>query len=552
VYFSNDYDGQDPTTATWQELECELSQGSWNWVESGEISLDEFSGSNCYIGFKYTCTDEEAAGWEVDDIMLVSGGISTDPYLIATPNALSGFSHVVGHGPSASQTFNLTGGNFLPAAGGSYGYVLLTLGDNSPFEISLDDEEYTSTLYIEIGGSTLDTTIFVRLWGDEIGQYDRVLLIEAAYQGIFNFLVTLSGEVLSADQPTISAAMPLYIQGNNGSNNNRVPVAIQVTLLNLEPNTTYRYTNQLVDGNDGPETAGAGNVIYVNDQGFYRSTSPSLESEGDYGEFTTSANGSQIVWFMNEPTANARFTPGNHVYLRIRLNDGHDGTEVANTFTTDEYATVLNFGTENDEYSGSAFYVKSEEAPMSFAMLLSDANDLRPLYSTSIETTGVDYGNINQYADFYKEEVAGNDGWFGGILPNVNPNGINRILIWDLYSYSLNEYLTENGEWYPNANTVNPTNGLDEPIFIDLTYDGVEETVESNVKVWSADHEFVIENGDNAHYNMTVYNILGQPMIMKQINAGSTESISHSLATGVYIIRLQNNQNAVSVKVIVK
>ena len=553
VYFSNDYDGQDPTTATWQELECELSQGSWNWVESGEISLNEFSGTNCYIGFKYTCTDDEAAGWEVDDIMLVSGGISTDPYLIATPNALSGFSHVVGHGPSASQTFNLTGGNFLPAAGGSYGYVLLTLGDNSPFEISLDDEEYTSTLYIEIGGSTLDTTIFVRLWGDEIGQYDRVLLIEAAYQGIFNFLVTLSGEVLSADQPTISAAMPLYIQGNNGSNNDRVPVAIQVTLLNLEPNTTYRYTNQLVDGNDGPETAGAGNVIYVNDEGFYRSTSPSLETEGNYGEFTTSSNGSQIVWFMNEPTANARFTPGNHVYLRIRLNDGHDGTEVANTFTTDEYATVLNFGTENDEYSGSAFYVKSEEAPMSFAMLLSGANDFRPLYSTSIETTGVDYGNINQYADFYKEEVAGNDGWFGGILPNVNPNGINRILIWDLYSYSLNEYFTENGEWYPNANTVNPTNGLDEPIFIDLTYDGVEEQeVEANIKVWSTDHEFVIENGDNAQYNMTVYNILGQPMIMKQINAGSAERINHSLATGVYIISLQNNQNAVSVKVIVK
>ena len=295
-----------------------------------------------------------------------------------------------------------------------------------------------------------------------------------------------------------------------------------------------------------------GNVIYVNGDGFYRTTSPSLETEGNYGEFTTSANGSQIVWFMNEPTANARFTPGNHVYLRIRLNDGHNGTEVANTFTTDEYATVLNFGTENDEYSGSAFYVKSEEAPMSFAMLLSDANPYRPLYSTSIETTGVDFGSINQYADFYKEKVAGKDGWFGGILPNVNPNGVNRIVIWDLYSYTLNEYLSVNGEWSPEANTVNPTNGLDEPIFIDLTDDGVEEGMATNVKVWSTDHEFVIENGDNAHYNMTVYNILGQPMMMKQINAGSAECISHSLATGVYIISLQNNQNAVSVKVIVK
>ena len=554
VYFSNDYDGEDPTEATWQEIECTLSQGSWTWTESGEISLDGFSGSNCYIGFKYTCTDEEAAGWEVDDIMLVSGGISTDPYLIATPNALSGFSHVVGHGPSASQTFNLTGGNFLPAAGGSYGYVLLTLGDNSPFEISLDDEEYTSTLYIEIGGSTLDTTIFVRLWGDEIGQYDRVLLIEAAYQGIFNFLVTLSGEVLSADQPILSDAfMPFYIQGNNGSNNNRVPVATAAYFENLEPNTTYRYTNQFVDGNDGPETAGAGNVIYANVEGFYRSTSPSLGTEGGYGEFTTDENGEGFAWFINEPTANARFTPGNHVYLRIRLNDGHDGTTVAHTFTTEDYATVLNFGNEIDEYSGSAFYAKSNEAPMSFAMMFATDEDWRPIYCTPIETVGVDYGSINQYANFYKELVAGQDGWFGGILPNNNENGINIIWILDMESYIINEFYTENGEWHPEAQTINPTNGLDEPIFIDLTYDGVEEQeAEANVTIWNAGNEFVIENGDNAHYTMTVYNVLGQSMMQRQINAGSTERISHDLSTGVYVISLQNSHNKVAKKVIVR
>ena len=40
--------------------------------------------------------------------------------------------------------------------------------------------------------------------------------------------------------------------------------------------------------------------------------------------------------------------------------------------------------------------------------------------------------------------------------------------------------------------------------------------------------------------------------MMKQINAGSTERISHSLASGVYVIRLQNNQNSVSVKVFVR
>ena len=554
VYFSNDYDGEDPTEATWQEIECALSQGSWTWTESGEISLDGFSGTNCHIAFKYTSTETEAAGWEVDDILLVSGGISTDPFLIATPNALSGMTHIFEQGPSEAMTFNLTGGNFLSAPGGGYGSVTLSLGGNSPYQISFDGEEYWSSLYIELGeNSSLDTTIFVRLWGDEIGQYDWILYIEVPYSGL-STIVTLSGQVLSADQPAISDAfMPYYIQGNNGSNNNRVPVATAVYFENLEPSTTYRYTNQFVDANDGPETAGAGNVIYANVEGFYRSTSPSLSTEGGYGEFTTDENGEGFAWFINEPTANARFTPGNHVYLRIRLNDGHDGTTVAHTFTTEDYSTVLNFGNEIDEYSGSAFYAKSEEAPMTFAMLFATDDDWRPTYSTPIEATGIDYGSINQYANFYKEEVAGNDGWFGGILPNDNENGINVIWILDMDSYVISDYYTQNGEWAPEAHTVNPNVGLDEPIFIDLTDDGVEEQeAVANVKVWSTDHEFVIENGESTHFMMTVYNILGQPMMQKQINAGSTERISHSLAAGVYVIRMENNLNKVSVKVIVK
>ena len=552
VYFSNDYDGEDPTTATWEQLECELSQGSWTWTESGEISLDGFNGTNCYIAFKYTCTDDEAAGWEVDDIMLVSGGISTDPFLIATPNALSGMTHIFEQGPSEAMTFNLTGGNFLSAPGGGYGSVTLSLGGNSPYQISFDGEEYWSSLYIELGeNSSLDTTIFVRLWGDEIGQYDWILYIEVPYSGL-STIVTLSGQVLSADQPAIYDDLPLYIQGNNGSNNNRVPVATAVYFENLEPNTTYRYTNQFVDANDGPETAGAGNVIYANIEGFYRSTNPSLSTEGGYGEFTTDMEGAAVVWCVNEPTANARFTPGNQVFLRIRINDGHEGITVDRIFTTDNYATVLNFGTEHDAYQGTAFYVKSNENPMTFAQMFAQGIGERPVYATTVETTGVDFGNINQYADFYKDEVAGKDGWFGGILPNDNEFGINKILVFDMAHYWFQDYYTENGEWNPEAHTINPTNGLDEPIFIDLTDDGVEEGMTANVKIWSADHEFVIENGDNAHYSMTVYNVLGQPMMMKQINAGSTERISHSLASGVYVISLQNNQNTVSVKVIVR
>ncbi len=549
VFFSNDYDGQDPTTATWEELECELSQGGWNWVEAS-VNLDGFSGSNCYIGFKYT-SDEDAAGWEVDDIMLVSGSATPTPTLTTTPNTINGLDYIEGEGPSDSQTYILTGANLDCSE--------VTIHVEGEFRISLDEIDWTAdTTMPVIDGQILGQTIYVRMVeGLEMGTYEGTITHNC---GEASAEVSLTGVVHSENVPSILwNDLPHYIQGNNGSNNNRVPVATYLCLQNLEPNTTYRYTNQFVVSDDGPETAGAGNVIYANLDGFYRSTSPSLGTEGGYGEFTTNWDGDAHVWFVNEPTANARFTPGNHVYLRIRLNDGHDGTTVEHTITTENYATVINFGTEHDANQGSAFYVKSNENPMTFAQLFSgymdpQNPDSRPIFATIVETTGVDFGNINQYADFYKDEVAGKDGWFGGILPNDNEYGINKILVFDITHYWFQDYYTSEfiGQWNPDANTVNPTNGLDEPIFIDLTDDGVNDNIEANIKVWSADHEFVIENGDDDDYTMTVYNVLGQQMMQQQINAGSTERIGHSLAADVYVISLQNNQKKVSVKVIVK
>ena len=545
VLFSNDYDGTDPNAANWEPLTCELSSGSWAWTESGDITLDEFNGNNCYIAFKYICDENEAAAWEVDNILLVSGSVGANPTLTATPNTINGLDYIEGEGPSNSQSYTLTGSNLV-----GEGDVTLTASEN--FEISLDDEDFFTTLYVQYAdGELIDqpVTIYVRLVeGLDVDTYTGTISHEG---GEATTEVNVTGTVHSEDEPAMIAMMPYYIQGNNGSNNNRVPVAVAAYLYNLAPETTYRYVNQFVDSNDGPETAGAGNVIYANVEGFYRSTSPSLSTEGGYGEFTTDEDGIALVWFINEPTANARFTPGNEVYLRVRINDGNDGTTVENIFTSYDYATVLNFGTERDAYQGTAFYAKSNEPAMTFAMLHADAEDERPIYSTSIETTGVDYAGINQYADFYKELVAGKDGWFGGILPNNNKDGINTIMIVDMESNVINTYHTENGQWHPNANTSNPSAGLDEPIFIDLTDDGVDDNVEANVTVLSANHEFVIENGDNAHYMMTVYNVLGQPVMQKQINAGSTDRISHSLATGVYVIRMENNQSRVSVKVLV-
>ena len=75
VKISNDYDGtSDPNTATWSDLQAELSAGYWEWTESGEIDISSYNGT-VYLAFKYLSTSLESAAWEVDNI-LVSGNQS--------------------------------------------------------------------------------------------------------------------------------------------------------------------------------------------------------------------------------------------------------------------------------------------------------------------------------------------------------------------------------------------------------------------------------------------------------------------------------------------
>ena len=196
LLFSSDYDGENPSSATWTELEFNMSTGSYAWVESGVIDLANFTGSDCYIGFKYTCTETEAAAWEIDDIMLM--GFTTDPYLTVTPNALSGFTHHIGEGPSASQTFVLTAGNISPAPGGGI-LGSINVFVYSPFEISLDDEEYDNEIFFD-GITNLEaTTIYVRMNGTEIGQYTESVNIYASSGD--EATVTLSGTVTEEPIP---------------------------------------------------------------------------------------------------------------------------------------------------------------------------------------------------------------------------------------------------------------------------------------------------------------------------------------------------------------
>jgi hypothetical protein len=199
LFFSNNYDGSNPVTATWTQLAFTMSGGNYEWTESGVISLAEFSGTNCYIGFKYTSTETEAASWEIDDIMLM--GSSTEPYVNVTPTSLSGFTHVIDQGPSASKTFVMTAGNIVPAPGGGQTGSIIMQVDGSDFEISLDNETFASQISLNDVTNLPPTTVYVRMNATTLGQHSSSVSINAS----------------SGDEATVALSGTVTEQGSGGS-----------------------------------------------------------------------------------------------------------------------------------------------------------------------------------------------------------------------------------------------------------------------------------------------------------------------------------------------
>ncbi len=43
---------------------------NWQWTFSGETVLDHLAGTAFHIGFNYTSTAQQAAAWEIDDVLV--------------------------------------------------------------------------------------------------------------------------------------------------------------------------------------------------------------------------------------------------------------------------------------------------------------------------------------------------------------------------------------------------------------------------------------------------------------------------------------------------
>ncbi|MBE0544701.1 MAG: CotH kinase family protein [Verrucomicrobia bacterium] len=224
--------------------------------------------------------------------------------------------------------------------------------------------------------------------------------------------------------------MPRYLQGAQPENLDRVPFAYRLRLDGLRPGATYRYANRVVTPEDSPTQDGAGNMIFVKTEGqpFVRTTeSPRFRAsdrDSRHGEFVTDSEGSYEGWFITEPSGNARFTPGNTVFMRLLLNDGDGGDEVHHILTAASPVEVLRFGAGDQE--GSALYAVSSATSQNFVVLYADSEGLdRPVAATVVEASGATLDAT--YATFYVSEVAGRSGRWGTLLANQMPSGLRRI-----------------------------------------------------------------------------------------------------------------------------
>jgi len=359
------------------------------------------------------------------DVLVIDLIAANAPVISVAPASLSGFTYVIGNGPSTAQTYNISAAN-LEGTGN------VTVTAPADYEVSTNGTTFAASLNLPFAAGIITgqpLTISVRLKaGLAVGNYNGQQIVHAGGTAP-NAIVTCSGSVTYPVPVLAAETVPMYIQGLNGTNAKRVPFAFRATISNMMPNATYRYYNKVVIDTDTPTTDGAGNPIFASASGaFTRTSSTSMGTEGEYGEFTTNASGSYSGWFITEPTGNARFTPGNQIFMRIMLNNGENGTTVVSRLTTLASVGVINFGTVNQAGEGTGIRGISEAASGNMIYLYDNTTGAgRPVYGTSIETTGIDFTAIGTYASFYTSQVQGNNGSWGGIIPNLLPDGIRRI-----------------------------------------------------------------------------------------------------------------------------
>ena len=206
VWASTNYAG-DVTTATWDKLEIPTYPAgtSWTFVESGDIDLTSYCGKSVYIAFKYTSTDSNSGGWEVDNFEVKGDGTAMEQP--STPDVPT-TGDPTGTG-TKEDPFNVAAANKYINDGGDATaevYVKGIVSELKEFRSNygsisyyISDDGTTANQFYVYGGNNLGNTSFTKLEDLKVG--DKVVICGKlkSYNGTNefdsrNYLVSLNGQ----------------------------------------------------------------------------------------------------------------------------------------------------------------------------------------------------------------------------------------------------------------------------------------------------------------------------------------------------------------------
>ncbi|HBX51611.1 MAG: hypothetical protein A2309_13795 [Bacteroidetes bacterium RIFOXYB2_FULL_35_7] len=184
------------STTVYVRLKAGLAVGSYN---SENISISGGGASNVTVSCSGSVTPVPS------------------PSLVTNPTTLSGFTYIVGSGPSTSQSYTISG-TWLT---GYPGNITITAPTN--YEISTDNTNFINSVTVPYTSATLgSTTIYVRLKASlGVNSYNAEL-ITISGGGASNITVTCSGSVTAIPPPYLSASSGAltsftYVVGNGPS-----------------------------------------------------------------------------------------------------------------------------------------------------------------------------------------------------------------------------------------------------------------------------------------------------------------------------------------------
>ncbi len=149
VWISTNYAGSgNPNNANWTALTITLpAVNSDEWLQSENIDLTPYKAQPLFIAFKYTSTANAAALWRLDEVNIFENAVNITKKFVNTGQCGAGGSSV---GGVVQFTMNGLSGT-------------LNLNASVPFQLSKDNNSFSTQLSYGAAASGIPQTVYVRI-----------------------------------------------------------------------------------------------------------------------------------------------------------------------------------------------------------------------------------------------------------------------------------------------------------------------------------------------------------------------------------------------------